>query len=210
VFVAGTASSRRGLPMSIVLLDVDGVLADFTGHLTTLINASFKSQLNPQTYTEWDFLQSHLSEEQRKFAHDVLADGLFWRNQPVMPGARQAVERIRNAGHEIHFVTNRWFGCRDWIDARTDWLKSNMDASHKHIHAAGEKYLYRGHVFVDDKPDHVIAWTGFQERYKSLHPTKALLFDAIYNRKASYDDRLYSWYDEEGLDLILQTAAENP
>ena len=153
-----------------ILLDVDGVVADFSGYLLR----SVYSELTADDVICWDIM-SLMTEEQRVMAIARLKSADWWLNQPVMLGAKEAVETLREDGHNIHWVTSPWYSCARWEWARRLWLDRHFGAKPQDITSTYRKDLICGDVLVDDKFEHVHGWCRRQER-------PGILFDAPYNR----------------------------
>jgi 5'(3')-deoxyribonucleotidase len=97
------------MPNKTVILGVDGVVADFTGHLLNRLNSSLSSH----DITNWGVF-SFLGERGKKDAEQILGHPSFWRELPVLPGALNGVHVIRQAGFEVVWCTSPWFSCETW------------------------------------------------------------------------------------------------
>lgn len=190
--------------MGRILLDVDGVMAEFTNHLCKKIGLECEEP-DPTTFTQWDFIKHHLNTLQAKVCDQILSKPEFWLTQPLMPGAKDAVDLFLQKGHEVHFVTHRWPGCLGWTEARIEWVEKNLGIKYSFVHIAGHKYVYDGEVFVDDRETHIEAWKKERER-KAQHEAEAMLFHASYNRNFPWVPRLNGWHDGAGLNHILHIA----
>lgn len=162
--------------MALLLLDIDGPCADFTGHLLKWVG----SDLTPEDITEWDVFDFMTSEESAE-AKMALAGLRFWESQPVVPGAQDGVRRIRAAGHDIVVVTSPWESCLGWGSARKDWVSHNLGLSRRDVIIGARKDLVYGDAFIDDKASHIEAW-------QARHPEgKAFPFKAPYNPSATFE-----------------------
>lgn len=188
--------------MARILLDCDGVLADFAGHVHAVVSKAYPDALPPDRWTCWNFLRDHYTPEQRDLAGARLKSPEFWRDIPVVPGAQRAVQEFQRAGHDVHVVTSPWRGCREWADVRTEWVVRNMDVPITRVHVSADKSIYLGRVFIDDKPDHVSAWRAACEEYRHIHDVHGLLFDRPYNKHAVLP-RVHGWTDQTVECLLL-------
>lgn len=166
-----------------ILLDVDGVLADFTGHLFRRIGSSVpESAVN-----EWDFfpaLEPHLHED----ARDEMLDPKFWESQPVLPGAVEGCQMLKRTGHELICVTtpSPMFG---WSNVRQAWVKRHFGKLVETTICTDRKDLIWGDVLLDDKPENLRAWKKawpdggvllFRQPWnKSCHEFRAMDWEAI-------------------------------
>ncbi len=159
-----------------VLMDCDGPAADFTGHLLRSIGSS----LTLADITDWDVF-GFLEEEQKKDAYRLLRESFFWRELPVVDGAREKIKAIKQAGHDIYWVTTSWPGCRTWASDREKWLKDHFGAHYTRVVVCADKKVVAGDVIIDDKPENLEPWA---EEHKA---GRALLFDAPYNKDSKME-----------------------
>lgn len=193
--------------MSRILLDCDGVLANFTEHMCDHIGRHC-SRPDPTGFIEWDFLKHHLNDEQRAVVDVILKGHEFWYTQPIIPGAKRAVDRFLDAGHDVHIVTTPWRSCYGWIDVREAWIKHHLGIGHSNVHGTSSKYLYSGAVFVDDKFEHIDAWHKEQVLAEQRPDRVAFLFSYPYNAGINWSTRIKDWSDEAAIATILHRAAQ--
>ena len=186
--------------MGTILLDVDGVCADFTGMVRRIV-ASIGGTM-PDPVTEWDFIKA-LPRDVRYAVEDALEGDGPWMDMEPIPGALDAVKAFRNAGHRVVFVTSPWASCTDWAYIRTGWLRRNMGAGMQDVVIASAKELVRGDVFVDDKPENVLGWM-------KQNPRRAvMLWDAPYNQQQGVLEyaRMTDGWTQGNINRVLEAAA---
>lgn len=166
------------------IIDVDGVVADFTDHLLQAVSA----KLTLQDITDWDIFR-FMSEHEKKHAHHVLEQPSFWISQPVIDGAKEGIQRIRDDGYTVIWCTSPWVSCTSWASVRRAWLKQHFAAAHDEVVVSARKDLLRGDLFIDDKPQHVFSW-------EAMNGTGSYLFNAPYNQSHDWP-RLDGWADIE-------------
>lgn len=173
-----------------ILLDCDGVLADFTGHLLYAIG----SRLTSADVDRWDVLELLDREGLRSAAKAELATPSWWRAQPLMPGARDLIRALVDAQADVVIVTSPWISCVGWESARRDWVRMawfEVGAIRApEVIVTSRKELVDGAVFVDDKTEHVEAWAA------SRPDRPAWLFDAPHNRSSTIARRIRGWTNE--------------
>ena len=77
-----------------------------------------------------------------------------------MSGAAPGVRALREAGHEIHFVTSPWPGHATWVPEARRVARASLRREARRItFTHHQRSLPRRLVFVDDKPEHVEAYT---------------------------------------------------
>lgn len=164
--------------MSRILLDVDGVSADFIGKTFHDLAAEGGPRHTAEDLTEWD-LHTLVSEE-----WDPVMENFWHRHGWVAamdpyPGAAEGIQRLRDAGHEVYFLTTAMHTAPYWMWERYQWLRRNMGADGRDVLFAAHKHLVGGDIFVDDKPDNILKW-------QKCHEGRSVLWAQPWNRAALY------------------------
>lgn len=140
----------------IILLDVDGVIADFYGAVARVLYLNNSSR--PQA-TKWDFIDD--LKRQRPGDYKVYkqrsSQPSFCLGIDPYDGAADFVNRLREYG-EVVAVTSPLTHCPTWCAERRDWLMTNFAFSPDDIIFARRKELVVGDIFIDDKYEHLNAW----------------------------------------------------
>ena len=142
-----------------LLMDCDGVLADFVGGTAKLYNRITGRKLDPASIKVWDFtgsLEFETPEQREYFEHLLRSPGFAMHLEPLS-GSREAVAILKNLV-DLHIVTSPLSDSTTWVHERVEWLKLHYGIDKKHIHHSDTKFVYSGDLFVDDKPEHVRAW----------------------------------------------------
>ena len=167
-----------------VLVDVDGVLADFVKDILTAVG----SDLTDKDIKTWD-LFGELNEQQAEKALQVMADSEFWRNMTVLPHAKETIAQLRQH-YDVRFLTSPWakpdrgWLCHGWGYARFHWLKDNFGAEPSDLIISYDKTVVKGDILIDDKFEYVRDWQAF-------HPQgKAILMDRSYNQSFDWEERV--------------------
>jgi len=163
------------------ILDVDGVLADFIGHLLSVLG----SPLEPSDLTRWDFWDD--LGDQKQAALDLSKDPVFWLTLPQVKGAAEGIKAIRAKGYDITFVTSPWLPCKEWHAARLEWLRKNFDIDADDVLVGAKKHMVMADVFTDDRIENVRSW-------QQAHPDKiSVLFKTAQNQSAGPEFVRMDW-----------------
>lgn len=182
----------------IVLVDMDGVLADFDGATEQYLRDNHPDipiAARQNFYYKHDYLEA---------AHQVIINQLhasqyFFRNLPEIPGALDGWQRIIELGYEPRICssplhTNEW--CKDeklaWVEHRLG--KQAMQTALITTH----KEECEGIALIDDRPEIKNAATA---------SWRHIIFDQPYNTVVDTECRLHGWHDPN-LKLLLEKAAE--
>lgn len=177
--------------MKTILLDCDGVLADFTGAMLATLNDRHGTQHVKADVTDWD-MGAALGVGMTEIC-EIANTPSFCRDLPVLPGAQEAVYRLR-ARYDVIVVTSPMAG-PFWCYERYAWLRENFGFSMKNVIHAASKHHVAGDILIDDRDKNVLTWTG---RWNKI----GLLWDAPYNRASELSEsiiRVPSW------DIVLET-----
>ena len=162
-----------------VILDVDGVVADFVPHLLQAIGY----EGGAETITDYD-LRKFLTLAQQERMDQTLAQGEFWHTLPVIEGALEGIDEIREQRHEIIWATSPWVACPNWEGIRREWLYRHFDVDPSEIVFTFQKQLLTAEFFIDDSPEAVVAWQRAHSR------GRAVLYSAPHNASFVWPQRL--------------------
>lgn len=132
-------------------LDMDGVIYDFASAWCKWVG------IEPEPPTSWEFYEDRGFTKARyleTFREGVDAGFIFSTGKPIR-GARAGIRRLRQAGHTIHIVTDRFIGSRSQINTAF-WLQA-WRIPFDSLTFAHDKTLVRTDAFLDDKPGNVDA-----------------------------------------------------
>ena len=174
----------------IVLLDVDGVLANFSQHV---IDCAGVTGFTFDDVTNWDIF-SLLGERGRVVKDEMLPSASWWLSLPVLEGAQEGVAKLREIASEVVFVTSPWLSCEQWSTVRRCWLKKHFGADPEDVIITSKKHLIRGDMFIDDKASTVEEWQAANPR------GHAWVYDAPYNKGQAPELERTTWANFLGKD----------
>jgi 5'(3')-deoxyribonucleotidase len=136
----------------IVLLDVDGVVADFDLFLRKCIEEVAK-EYKPE---------KELSAFQRaRVWKRILTPGRLYTDVEEIPYAVQGVKSLAKVS-DVYFCTSP-MKAQNWCFDRQNWLKDRFDKLAGKIVFTKHKFLVYGDILVDDKIKNIDSW-------KEAHP----------------------------------------
>ena len=181
-----------------VLLDVDGVLADFLTEFLEFGNTLTGKKYKKEDIKKWNIF-SYFDEENCQKCIKHLSDPGFANKLKPYSGSIEALEEIKKLA-EVFIVTVPVYSSLTWVYERTNWLSRHFNISSDHIVYTASKELVSGDVFVDDRPEHVSLW-------KKYNPSGvAILWSQEYNKQHEIicDYRTNSWNE---LIQIIKSAS---
>lgn len=184
-------------------IDIDGVLADFVSKVLQSIGG----RLLPADIEHYD-MKDQLTHSERQRFNLACSRGVFWQSLVAIPGAKDAVAKIREAEHFVIAVSTPWQGCQTWLYQRQRWLDRKI-AANVPIITTAYKELIDVDILIDDKPDTVIAFNSYRgggnlKQGYSVRGPRAILFSQPWNRNLDEQTcpwRLNHWSD---IDKILE------
>lgn len=180
--------------MSRIVMDIDGVLCDFTGHLVNWLNKTGRAVKRGRLYSVNEFRDYELTTVMPKeHLKEASHDPNFVHSMPRMPGAQQLLKDLLEAGHIINLVTSPWTGPYH-TQAREDfvygliWKMQNQGLPITFEWAKPEeRVMMPGDFLVDDRYETCMVWAQ-QKRH-------AIVIDWPWNRDFEFapDHRQHAW-----------------
>lgn len=150
---------RKSLPETngVLLIDVDGVLADFTHACLKLAAEKFNIYKTPEDITKgeiWDDIGC--PELKYEISREVIRNEFCYRMNPIPEGITFLREIERRYGIDNVIVcTSPWRGdarqtaTGKWADQRYDWLRDKAGVDRDRVIMAKRKFLIPG-ILIDD------------------------------------------------------------
>lgn len=183
----------------LILVDVDGVIADFVQGVLDVVYQETGLLIYPADITEWDFLRNLDSILKEKGLSNAISYAARIRQRVLQPGFcaglkpfPEAVETLNKLKEKckVTLLTTPFFGNPYWKEERTVWAQKHLGrVDVVHIR---DKSPHWGDVFIDDKPDHVRAW-GKRWSTGPVNASPALLWDTHQNRSTTDLRRITTW-----------------
>lgn len=186
---------------SVILCDVDGVVADLHAVWLERYNAEYEDCLTVDDITGWS-MQPFVKPACGEKIYDYLHASDLYDTVPPMQGAAEGVEALRSLGHRIVFLTS----CvgPGMAHAKAHWLFVHHFLPRPHhkgmkdLVIMQDKSLARGDLMIDDYQENIRAFGGH-----------AILFHAPYNAQEHGFIRAKGWGDVPWLvtDILGRAAA---
>lgn len=173
-----------------VLVDCDGVLADFIGGALATINERCGTSYTREQVTEFNFTRSlGMTPQQAAATKRIIGNAeRFALNLDVYPGAVDGVRRLREIA-SVHIVTSPWNSNPTWTHDREAWLLRHFGIQHGEVTHTSAKDGVFGHVLIDDK-------TSTCEEWRAAWPNGvAVLWSTPHNRRDLWDGPSTSDWD---------------
>lgn len=142
-----------------VLLDVDGVLADFVGGYLRLLAEHTGIVATHEQVTQFDIGASlGLTKDQAaRMKRAVGSAEQFARSLSPLPGAIEGVRALQEVA-DVWIATSPWNSNPTWCHDREWWLKEHFGIPHARVTHTSAKHMLRGDFLVDDKTETLQKW----------------------------------------------------
>jgi FMN phosphatase YigB (HAD superfamily) len=140
-------------------VDLDDVLYPFVQSLACFVHERTGrplEELGPATC--WEFYERYWGLPKNEFLElfeaGVDAGVVFSKGDPL-PGSVEAVRALKEVGHSVHIVTDRFVGRRSHANTE-EWLAKH-EIPYDSLTYSRDKTVVRTDAFVDDNPKNVLA-----------------------------------------------------
>lgn len=168
--------------MDNILLDCDGVIADFTTEALKVINRKLglkgKQRFNISHITQWDICDSVGHPELWPDVMKASSKKGFCLKIKAYPGSEAGVKLLQQ--HGTVFIVTSPLSAPLWMSERTEWVKKNFGIEKSHVIHTEAKFLVQGTALIDDKFENIQSWVIANP--KGL----GLLWDMPYNRQNTW------------------------
>lgn len=149
-----------------ILIDMDDTIEYLLVEWLDMLNEQFGTHVTEDDIHEYDLTVAFPCLSPDDVYAPLFTKELWERVKPV-PGARYAIERLQNDGHDVYIVTSSNF--------QTIYTKISSiiyryfpTIDSQHIILASKKQMIRGDVLIDDAPHNLIGGD-----YLKIMPTAA-------------------------------------
>jgi 5'(3')-deoxyribonucleotidase len=148
-----------------VLLDIDGVAADFVGGALDVLHTLTGIRYDSESVTEWEVFDSLpvTASICKAQVYATLKGTGGCASLRVLPGAIEGVRALSEHA-DLIAITAPFKGSRTWAHEREEWIERYFPGQFKYVIHTRHKERVHGDVFVDDKESHVNEWVDYWSR----------------------------------------------
>ena len=159
----------------ILLVDLDDTITDLVTDWIRIYNEIYGDNLKVENVTEWNIGKFTLVGEKM---YDILKDPNLFKNVKIRTGATETLEWA-NEYFNIQIVSAT--SPYTYLD-KANWVKEYLPFLADSFSAIIPKYLLKGDIMIDDKPDNLEYFDGVQ-----------IVFDRPWNRDNNKYLRVKDW-----------------
>ncbi len=167
--------------MKRIAVDMDEVLADYSGELMKRVNEKYDL-----TLTKKDLEGTHIQKMFPEVADDlfdIVNTDSFFRSLPVIKDSQEVLEEL-SEHYEIVIATAAMLSPNSFV-AKYDWLQEHFPFLNPNLFVfCGDKSTVKADYLVDD---HIYQLNTFQDR--------GIMFTAAHNVDEPYDLRMNNWQE---------------
>jgi len=174
-----------------ILVDCDGILADFNLSCIKLINDKLGTNHKLHSLTDWDIFKVLNIKEHEHILDDAINNEKFCLNLSVFPGAVEALQKLEKDCGNVYIVTAP-HRAQAWVHQRSEWLYQHFGITRDRVVYTHSKHVITGDVLIDDSAKNLKYWMEH-------HPTKlGIIWDRTYNQRYHHNPnypptRVRSW-----------------
>ena len=157
-----------------ILLDCDGVLANFDQACIDIINEHTGENHTIDEIKQYDVLLSLGHQELSDWFKSRVSQPGWCLNIQPFPGASEAVRRLQEIGEVV--IATAPFSGPNWVLERQQWLKKHFNIDEGRVVSALCKKYVIGDALIDDSPIQCVDW------HKEYPKRMTLIWDAKYNQ----------------------------
>lgn len=136
-----------------ILLDMDGVLADFDGQCWNWLAWNrIQPDIPDRRYQTAHFVTDHMTRKHAKQLRHYIDTTPFFRDLPLIPGAQAAVADLIDAGHDVWVCTKPLEANPTCLNDKHAWLADHFPELASKLITAPDKSMIHGDVLIDDAP----------------------------------------------------------
>lgn len=141
--------------MARILVDMDGVLADWGARYDAGLNRVGATLLIPRTADQRGFnLMAGRTNEEMSTIRKVMDEPGFYAELLPIRGAIDAVLEMNGAGHEVFICTTPWLSNPTCVQDKLDWVREWMGAEWaERVIVTSDKTTVDADILIDDRPD---------------------------------------------------------
>lgn len=183
-------------------IDIDGVVADFTGHINTTYEWWFGQECPiPSPWPEWESYKDAPEFPSWSVCSKWADKARLWETMPLIPGAAAGIDALLEDNHDLQFLTARTG--KECIAQTQYWFQKNisepfglaMDRLRPNL--SKSKHTVPCSVYVDDGPDELKA---LKEAGKST-----IRFEHPYNLRRPATAKVKTWRELSDLIRSLES-----
>lgn len=141
-----------------LLLDIDGVVANFLEPCLKIVNDIMGSTYTHDDVKQWDFMRGQFGMTQQQIDEvykRMYVEG-FCINIPLYKGAKEGVTALQEIA-DIYPVTAS-LGGPWWAFEREKWLLAHLGFPPTRVVSTTMKFLCNGDILVDDRTQNCADW----------------------------------------------------
>ncbi|OBG35060.1 hypothetical protein [Mycobacterium sp. E3198] len=180
----------------VVLVDMDGVLADFDAAVLDRLPPSIARVARTNFYIAEDY--------PRHVAHveDITSHPDFFHDLPLVDDALQGWQRLIDAGYQPRICSAPLSRNTQSVENKLAWLRRHFVPHFGELVVSEaiidkDKYRYPGLALIDDRPE--------VDSHGGRATWRHIVFDRPYNQRSSAELRIRGWNDPD-LEATLDRA----
>lgn len=177
-----------------ILIDMDDTIEYLTPAWIAWLNERYGTSVTEDDIHDYDMTKAFPTLTMQQVCEPLFSVGLWYTVKPV-PGARYAIERLLNDGHEIYIVTSSNLRTID-TKIRQVLFKYFPMIDADHVIVSRKKQIIRGDILIDDYQENLIGGDYLKIMITAAHNRDFDVSGTDINRCDNWDEvyELVTWY----------------
>lgn len=146
----------------IVCCDMDGVLSDFDLQFRKRIAKAGLDSVQSKSWRLEDRIEGIPNNLKKNYINTILSTPGFWSTMPAIEGAIHGINKLlENKRIKTFIVTSPWYSAENCVPEKLKWIRKHIPKMpFGNIIFISPKFLIKGDIIIDDKPEHIKQWQG--------------------------------------------------
>ena len=168
-----------------LLIDLDGVCADFYARVIEWYNRDFDDNITKEDVTRWSLDSVSFPKADKASLYEYFAVPNFWRELEPLPDCKETLKSLHDEGVDLYVVTAIPLEAPTAMYEKQHWVEEHLPfIGYENVGGIKRKTVVNGDLLLDDGPHNLEVFSGI-----------TCAMDAPYNRRCTTDYRVNSWKD---------------
>lgn len=145
-----------------ILLDLDGVLADFYQQLADYYNQRYNASITVEDFNDFEFERCFPIETVERLI-EIFNEPGYFINLPVIPHAKEIASQFSTLGYQVKICTAPARKLDGFLNGQSaeekfDWVAKHFPYWANSITVTQEKEDVQGDMLIDDSPVNISKW----------------------------------------------------
>ena len=141
--------------LKIILIDMDGVIANFDRGLVRVMKKELPEiPITPYRNRTAFYFKDNFDKKDYKKIQEIERRPGFFKTLPIVPNAKEAISEISKRGHNVKICSSPLIHNPTCASDKYSWLEEKFGSYlAKQLIITKDKTLVKGDILIDDRPE---------------------------------------------------------